>query len=185
MIEERVNMERPTSSEVHADQAGAESVLASASEASGEPGARATHVAAGKRTVVAVRLSDDALAALDEVREQLGGSRSDALRASVEAVHEALASGRVDRLDKTLAKSVAARRPVVRGADEALIAEQNEASREVAERYSDAAFQLQKIGNNWNQLVKLAHVGERVDADAMDHVARALERLARALEESR
>ena len=54
--------------------------------------------------------------------------------------------------------------------------------RELAERYSQQSFQFQKIGNNWNQVTKLAHVGEHVDRDAVLGVGRALNHLAVVME---
>ena len=160
----------------------AESVHVSANGVKRESGNARSAAATGARAVVAVRLSTDELAALDVLREQLGGSRSDALRAAVVAVAETLSSGRIDTLDKRLAKAVAVRQPRVVNANDTVLAELRDAMRELAERYSQQSFQFQKIGNNWNQITKLAHAGERVDADAVLGVGRSLDRLADAME---
>lgn len=160
----------------------AESVHVSANGVKRESGNARSAAATGAREVVAVRLSTDELAALDVLREQLGGSRSDALRAAVVAVAETLSSGRIDTLDKRLAKAVAVRQPRIVNANDAVLVELRDAMRELAERYSAQSFQFQKIGNNWNQITKLAHAGERVDADAVLGVGRSLDRLADAME---
>ena len=160
----------------------AESGHVSANGVKRESGNVRSTAATGAREVVAVRLSTDELAALDVLREQLGGSRSDALRAAVVAVAETLSSGRIDTLDKRLAKAVAVRQPRVVNANDAVLVELRDAMRELAERYSQQSFQFQKIGNNWNQITKLTHAGERVDADAVLGVGRSLDRLADAME---
>lgn len=160
----------------------AESVHVSANGVKRESGNARSAAATGAREVVAVRLSTDELAALDVLRQQLGGSRSDALRAAVVAVAETLSSGRIDTLDKRLAKAVAVRQPRIVNANDAVLVELRDAMRELAERYSAQSFQFQKIGNNWNQITKLAHAGERVDADAVLGVGRSLDRLADAME---
>lgn len=160
----------------------AESVHVSANGVKRESGNARSAAATGAREVVAVRLSTDELAALDVLREQLGGSRSDALRAAVVAVAETLSSGRIDTLDKRLAKAVAVRQPRIVNANDTVLEELRDAMRELAERYSQQSFQFQKIGNNWNQITKLAHAGERVDADAVLGVGRSLDRLADAME---
>lgn len=160
----------------------ADSSHVSANGVTRESGNARSAAATGAREVVAVRLSTDELAALDVLREQLGGSRSDALRAAVVAVAETLSSGRIDTLDKRLAKAVAVRQPRVVNANDAVLVELRDAMRELAERYSQQSFQFQKIGNNWNQITKLAHAGERVDADAVLGVGRSLDRLADAME---
>lgn len=160
----------------------ADSSHVSANGVKRESGNARSAAATGAREVVAVRLSTDELAALDVLREQLGGSRSDALRAAVVAVAETLSSGRIDTLDKRLAKAVAVRQPRVVNANDAVLEELRDAMRELAERYSQQSFQFQKIGNNWNQITKLAHAGERVDADAVLGVGRSLDRLADAME---
>ena len=160
----------------------AESVHVSANGVKRESGNARSAAATGAREVVAVRLSTDELAALDVLRQQLGGSRSDALRAAVVAVAETLSSGRIDTLDKRLAKAVAVRQPRVVNANDTVLEELRDAMRELAERYSAQSFQFQKIGNNWNQITKLAHAGERVDADAVLGVGRSLDRLADAME---
>lgn len=160
----------------------ADSSHVSANGVKRESGNARSAAATGAREVVAVRLSTEELAALDVLREQLGGSRSDALRAAVVAVAETLSSGRIDTLDKRLAKAVAVRQPRIVNANDTVLEELRDAMRELAERYSQQSFQFQKIGNNWNQITKLAHAGERVDADAVLGVGRSLDRLADAME---
>lgn len=169
---------RPT----FAEAGTADSSHVSANEVTRESGNARSAAATGAREVVAVRLSTDELAALDVLREQLGGSRSDALRAAVVAVAETLSSGRIGTLDKRLAKAVAVRQPRVVNANDTVLGELRDAMRELAERYSAQSFQFQKIGNNWNQITKLAHAGERVDADAVLGVGRSLDRLNDAME---
>lgn len=172
---------RPTSSE--ADTAGAttaDTAQAGRSGATGAPADARSAATSGAREVVAVRLSSDELAALDAVCEQLGGSsRSDALRAAVTSVHEALASGSVDKIDDVLAKRMSHRRSVALHEDPEALVALRESLQEVAKRYAEQAFQLQRIGNNFNQIVKLANSGEAVPVDAVNRVGRVLEELLR------
>lgn len=177
--------ERPT----FAEAGTADSSHVSVNGVKRESGKARSAVATGKREVVAVRLSPDELAVLDLLREQLSKSstgapltRSDALREAIVTVGEALSAGRIATLDTRMAKAIAVRQPRVVDADERVLEELRDAMRELAERYSGQAFQFQKIGNNWNQITKLAHAGERVDADAVHGVGRSLDRLADAME---
>jgi len=130
-----------------------------------------------KREVVAVRLSAAELADLDAVREQLGGSRSDALRASVVSVARAFDSGSIDKIENHLARAVAAKRPRLIAVDADLLAGVRDALSKVSDRYAQQSFQLQRIGNNWGQIMKVVNAGGDVDADAIRGVERALNRI--------
>lgn len=176
------NRERPTSSEdVAAAAQASDTAQAGPSGATGAPADARGAATTGAREVVAVRLSAAELAALDVLREQLGGSRSDALRAAVGAVHDALQSGSVDRVDAVLEKRLAQRRRAALHEDPAVLGELREALQDVSKRYAEQAFQLQRIGNNWNQIVRLANSGEAVPADAVNRVGRVLEELLRTM----
>ncbi|GAA4195514.1 hypothetical protein GCM10022219_20670 [Microbacterium oryzae] len=111
--------------------------------------------------LVPVRMRRDELAALDEVQRHLGVNQSDALRRSVLLVAAALAATpSADPAERTLARRLAKKLtprqpPVV--SDKALLADIRDRLAEVAHRYQQQAFQLQKIGNNWNQIVKVLH----------------------------
>lgn len=176
------NRERPTSSEdVTAAAQASDPAQAGPSGATGTPADARSAAITGAREVVAVRLSAEELAALDVLREQLGGSRSDALRAAVGAVHEALASGSVDKVDAVLEKRLAQRRRAALHENPEALVQLQEALRDVSKRYAEQAFQLQRIGNNWNQIVKLANSGEAVPADAVHRVGRVLEELLRTM----
>lgn len=179
-MNEEKSKERPTFGEdVAAAAQASDTAQAGRSGANGAPADARSAATSGAREVVAVRLSSSELAALDEVREQLGGSRSDALRASVTSVHEALASGSVDKVDDVLAKRMSHRRSVALHEDSEALVALRESLQEVAKRYAEQSFQLQRIGNNFNQIVKLANSGEAVPADAVNRVGRALEDLLR------
>lgn len=179
-MSEEKSRERPTSGEdVAAAAKASDTALAGRSGANGPPADARSAATSGAREVVAVRLSASEIAALDAVREQLGGSRSDALRAAVTSVHEALASGSVDKVDAVLAKRMARRRTVALHEDPETLVELRDSLQEVAKRYAEQAFQLQRIGNNFNQIVRLANSGEAVPADAVHRVGRALEELLR------
>lgn len=128
-------------------------------------------------TVVAVRMSPEDLEMLDGLREQLGGSRSDALRSAVQAVGDALSSGSVSRVEDRLARKVAARRPVVIQAGDEAMAEVRDALLAVAEGYAARAREVNYIGHNLNQLLKLAHSGIDLDNDSLKSITRALEEI--------
>lgn len=137
----------------------------------------------GASEVVTVRMHRDGIAALTEVQRQLGGSRSDGVRHAVQIVADALSDATsINAAQKSLSKRIAARRPVVVRADDSVLADVREALREVAERYSRQAFLFQKIGNNWNQIVKVANSGGLVDTNAIRGVERALDQLAVVME---
>ncbi|MEU3331321.1 hypothetical protein ACF046_03090 [Glutamicibacter creatinolyticus] len=128
-------------------------------------------------TVVAVRMSPEDLEVLDGLREQLGGSRSDALRSAVQAVGDAFASGSVSRVEDQLARKVAARRPVVIQAGDEAMAEVRDALLAVADGYAARAREVNYIGHNLNQLLKLAHSGIDLDNDSLKSITRALEEI--------
>ncbi|MGG5753820.1 MobC family plasmid mobilization relaxosome protein [Zafaria sp. Z1313] len=67
--------------------------------------------------------------------------------------------------------------------DGGAVAELKEGLQKVAERYTRQAFQLQKIGNNVNQIAKVANARGEVDADAVRSVERAIDRLSGAMEQ--
>lgn len=181
-MNEEKSKERPTFGEdVAAAAQASDTAQAGRSGAKGAPADARSAATSAAREVVAVRLSTEELAALDEVREQLGGSRSDALRASVTSVHEALASGSVDKVDDVLAKRMSHRRSVALHEDSAALVALRESLQDVSKRYAEQAFQLQRIGNNWNQIVKLANSGEAVPVDAVNRVGRVLEELLKAM----
>lgn len=167
----------PTAVEAITAQVITDSAPVSPTEGTGERADVRSAEIPGKREVVAVRLSTAELADLDAVREQLGGSRSDALRASVVSVARAFDSGSVDKIENHLARAVAAKRPRVVAVDADLLAGVRDALSKVSERYAQQSFQLQRIGNNWNQIVKVVNAGGDVDADAIRGVERALDRL--------
>lgn len=182
-MNEEKSKERPTFGEdVAAAAQASDTAQAGPSGAKGAPADARSAATSAAREVVAVRLSTEELAALDEVREQLGGSRSDALRASVTSVHEALASGSVDKVDDVLAKRMSHRRSVALHEDSAALVALRESLQDVSKRYAEQAFQLQRIGNNWNQIVRLANSGEAVPVDAVNRVGRVLEELLKAMQ---
>ncbi|WP_417219575.1 plasmid mobilization relaxosome protein MobC [Arthrobacter sp.] len=123
------------------------------------------------------------MAAINVVQRHLGGSKSDVLRQSVVIVAEALSdAASIDVAARSLPKLLAVRGPVIVEVDEGVLADVRNTLREVAERYTRQAFLLQKIGNNWNQIAKVANSGAQVDADAMRGVERALELVARVMD---
>lgn len=183
MIEVRVNSGCPTGavSGAPAEDAALPPVSCRGGGGAGQ-GVRST-TAAGPTEVVSVRMHRGGMAALSLVQRQLGGSKSDVLRQAVEIVAAVLAdSASIDAAAKSLPKLLAARRPVVSEVEEGVLVDVRDMLRAVAEQYSRQAFQFQKIGNNWNQITKVANSGAPVDADAMRGVARALERVAQAME---
>ena len=156
------------------------SVLQSTEPATGNAGdGRSTEAASS--TVVAVRMSSEDLEMLDGLREQLGGSRSDALRSAVQAVGDAFASGSVSRVEDQLARKVAARRPVVIQAGDEAMAEVRDALLAVADGYAARAREVNYIGHNLNQLLKLAHSDIDLDNDSLKSIARALEAMRRVM----
>ncbi|TJY67337.1 MobC family plasmid mobilization relaxosome protein [Arthrobacter sp. CAU 1506] len=183
MSEERANSRRPTSeaSVAPAEDASLPSVSRRARD--GERDEVRSTSGPGASEVVTVRMHRDGIAALTEVQRHLGGSRSDGVREAVQIVAEALSdAASIDAAEKSLVKRLAARRPIVVEADESVLADVREALREVADRYSRQAFLFQKLGNNWNQIAKVANSGGRVDPDALRGVERALDRLASVME---
>lgn len=168
---------RPTAVEARTAQMTTESVPVSPTERTGGRADARSADSPGKREVVAVRLSTAELADLDAVRGQLGGSRSDALRASVVSVARAFDSGSIDKIENHLARAVAAKRPRLIAVDAGLLAGVRDALSKVSDRYAQQSFQLQRIGNNWGQIMKVVNAGGDVDADAIRGVQRALNRL--------
>lgn len=172
MREERTNTRRPTSEA---------SELPSVSRRPGDGervDERSTSLP-GASEIVAVRMHSDGLAALAEVQRHLGGNRSEVVRQAVQIVAEALtSSSSIDAAERSLTKLLAARRPLVINTDPVALGHLREGLREIADRYSQQTFQFQKIGNNWNQIAKVANSGAGVDADALRGVQRALDRLA-------
>ncbi|NKX52061.1 hypothetical protein HER39_16105, partial [Arthrobacter deserti] len=80
--------------------------------------------APGAGEVVTVRMHRDGIAALTKVQRHLGGSRSDGVRQAVQIVAEALSdAASIDTAQKSLAKRLAARRPVVVQADGSVLAD--------------------------------------------------------------
>lgn len=136
----------------------------------------------GSTEMVTVRLASEHVAALGRVRQQLGGSRSDLIRSAIEVVDEALASPSLGAVEQRLAKAVAARRPTTVSVDEDVLQVLTGAVTELAAAYRSLAFQEQKIGNNHNQLTKVAHAGRTVDRDAVAAVGRELAELTTAVE---
>lgn len=183
MSEERANSGRPTSAVSVASAEDAALPPVSPRSGGGErAGVRSTS-SPGASDVVTVRMHRDGIAALTEVQRLLGGSRSDGVRQAVQIVAEALSGATsINAAQKSLTKRLAARRPVVVKADETVLADVVDLLREVADRYSRQAFQFQKIGNNWNQIAKVANAGGSIDPDALRSVERALDRLARTME---
>lgn len=180
MSEERVNSRRPTSETSAAPAKDAELPPVSRRSGDGERADARSTSSPGASEVVAVRMHSDGITALTEVQRQLGGSRSDAVRQAVGIVAEALSdASSIDAAEKSLTKRLAARRPVVVEADELVLVDVRDGLRQVADRYSQQAFQFQKIGNNWNQIAKVANSGGGVDTDALLGVERALDQLAR------
>ncbi|MGW6174339.1 plasmid mobilization relaxosome protein MobC [Arthrobacter sp. NPDC055138] len=183
MSEERANSRRPTSeaSVAPAEDASLPPVSSRARDCE-RAEVRSTS-GPGASEVVTVRMHRDGIAALTEVQRHLGGSRSDGVRQAVHIVAEALSdAASIDAAEKSLAKRLAARRPIVVEADESVLADVRKALQEVADRYSRQAFLFQKLGNNWNQIAKVANSGGRVDPDALRGVERALDRLASVME---
>ena len=136
----------------------------------------------GPTEMVTVRLASEYVAALGRVRQQLGGSRSDAIRGAIEVVDEALRSPSLGAIEQRLLKAVAARRPTTVSVDEDVLGELVDAVTELAAAYRSLSFQNQKIGNNHNQMVKLGNSGRVVDSDAVAAVGRELAGLTTALE---
>lgn len=179
MSEERANSGRPTGEVSVAPAQEPELPPVSRRSGDGERADGRSTLSPGASEVVAVRMHSDALTALTEVQRHLGGSRSDAVRQAVEIVAEALSdSSSIDVAESSLTKRLAAQRPVIIKADEIVLSDVRDGLRDVADRYSQQAFQFQKIGNNWNQIAKVANSGGGVDADALRGVQRALDRLA-------
>lgn len=133
--------------------------------------------------IVTVRMRKDETDALAEVQRQLGGSRSDAVRQAVQIVAGALADApSIKATDRALRKRLTARVPVEVNADPTALEGIRDGLREVAERYSAQTFEFQKIGNDWNWIVRIAEADGTVDPDALAAIRRALERLASAME---
>lgn len=120
-------------------------------------------------------MRQEELTALNEVRRHLGGSRSDAVRQAVEIVAAALSdSASLEAVERTLGKRLASRRPVTIEVDPDLANEVREALDSVARRYADQTLELQKIGNDWSLLVKIASAGVAVNTDALRGIERQL-----------
>ncbi|WP_146238791.1 plasmid mobilization relaxosome protein MobC [Arthrobacter livingstonensis] len=183
MSEERANSGRPTSAVSVASAEDAELPPVSRRSGGGERAEVRSTSSPGASEVVTVRMHRDGIAALTEVQRLLGGSRSDGVRQAVQIVAEALSdASSINAAQKSLTQRLAARRPVVVKADESVLTDVRDMFREVAERYSRQALLFQKIGNNWNQIVKVANSGGLVDADALRGVERALDRIALVME---
>ncbi|WP_404464720.1 ribbon-helix-helix protein, CopG family [Micrococcus antarcticus] len=128
--------------------------------------------------MVSARLNEDHLEAVEVIQRALGVSRSDAIREAVVWLADVLSAPTPNDAKKALA----ARMERMETAEPA----ESKVSDDLAERlvdalnareraYTDMSHQLQRIGNNWNQMVRLSHAGHPVDADAVTYVGRSLE----------
>ena len=124
-----------------------------------------------KDKVVTVRMTTDDAGDLAYVREQLGsGSGPEAVR---ETVRIAAAVLRGEQYQASRTRHDALRVDV----PEEVMVSVRGALQANADSHSDVAFQFQKIGNNVNQLARVANAGDRVPAEALAGVQRALERI--------
>lgn len=117
-----------------------------------------------KEAVITVRMTAELVGALDKHCAETGESR-------VEAIREMI------RLTKP-SDTAAAKPPVVKvNVDQDKLDDVAAALRKVAETHSERTRQLQRIGNNWNQLVRLANAGHPVPEEALQGVERVLGRM--------
>lgn len=129
----------------------------------------------GEQTVVAVRMNAGQLAALSEVQRHLGGNRSDAVRSAVESVAQTLSDAAgVETIDRVLGNRLASRRPVTVNVDPAVAHDVRHALDSVARHYAEQAMTLQRVGNDWNLLAKLAASGSPISTDALRAIERRL-----------
>lgn len=169
MSEERANTKRPPS-------ASADMV----DDAGGDQSGRAVR-AKVPTEVVTSRFGPEAMDDLALVQKTLRGSRSKVVRMCVGFVAEALRSSSLAKVERTLSKQIAARRPQVLDVDESLLRELIDEIHAHGEVERKLAFQLQKLGSNHNQMVALGNAGRVVDPDAVAGVTRGLAELTDAM----
>lgn len=123
---------------------------------------------------ITVRLDEAHLAQLDSVQRALGTDRTGAIRALIDL------SG-LSEADLAAARRSAQEPPS--NVSEVSLEQTRAALKDVTTAYGGLSRQVQAIGNNVNQLTRLANTGESIDADAVRGLARALKALLARIEQ--
>ena len=170
-MSEAKSWERPTMAEADTPQVAAESSDVSRGTAASERADERSSARPVKDVVVTVRMTTVDADDLAFVQAELGAaSGPDAIREVIRVV-AALQRGDTYRSAKAQQRLLG---PTV---SDAMLAEVRDALRGATDGYGARARQFQAIGNNVNQMAKLANSGESVDASALQGVERALERI--------